>query len=38
MCGAILSSPDMPSWCGAQLRKENRDKFTFTFTHEEREG
>jgi hypothetical protein len=25
-----LHSPNMPSWCGAQLKK-HRDNFTFTF-------
>jgi hypothetical protein len=27
-----LYFPDTPSWCGAQLKKEHRDNFTFTFT------
>jgi hypothetical protein len=29
MSGAIIHSPTMPSWCGAQLK--HRDNFTFTF-------
>jgi len=31
MRGANLHYPNTLSWCGAQLKREHRDKFTFTF-------
>jgi hypothetical protein len=29
--GIYLHYPNMPSWCGGQLKKKQRDNFTFTF-------
>jgi hypothetical protein len=31
MHGAILTLPNTPSWRGAQLKKQHRGNFTFTF-------
>jgi len=31
MRGATPPLPNMPSWCGAQLKTKHKDNFTFTF-------